>query len=340
MYINVNSIEDVEKALTHIKEKYEKEKEEYKLKLNEAIPKPKKMVDYPKLSDAKYHINGMSYYSLSQSFDGSHYFKIKGIYGDWLQIESMDALNKRKEDLIRIIKQYEEDYNNVYAENLEIKSHNEEVQERVKLFMSEVGIPRSFSHSYYKTNKSRTLTKETKQAGYIEDLNRNVPTYVGSKYDSKGEISRIHSAYDKASFEIKKVEREEEEAKKKENQLRDRIILALKYLPDNKDTDKEELFDAILSKCKYLRLAHYLKMNREDWSDGYDYAEVGLSGFIVETDEDKEIYDTISSIITDYEDVDGRYFRDCKYSYDYLFQKVDNELLHDYNVMKQMVDRY
>ena len=53
----------------------------------------------------------------------------------------------------------------------------------------------------------------------------------------------------------------------------------------------EDILDVILEKDKYLRLAHYLLKNREDWNDGYSYAESGLNGFDVETETDKLIED-------------------------------------------------
>ena len=51
--------------------------------------------------------------------------------------------------------------------------------------------------------------------------------------------------------------------------------------------------------------------------------------------EDQEICDCIYKI-TQYEDVDGRYFRDCEYSYGVLFGKVDNTLLVDYTTVKEL----
>jgi hypothetical protein len=74
-------------------------------------------------------------------------------------------------------------------------------------------------------------------------------------------------------------------------------------------------------------------LNRGDWNDGYSYAKTGLEGFSIETSQDQEIYNCVSDICDDYEDVDGRYFRDCTWSYDVLFGMVAEqqpELYKDY----------
>jgi hypothetical protein len=92
----------------------------------------------------------------------------------------------------------------------------------------------------------------------------------------------------------------------------------------------------LLNKNKYLRLAHFLEANRGDWSEGCDYAETGLNGFTVETDEDREIQKEISALCSDW-DGDGRCFRDCKWNYGALYQKVPPELLADYQKVAGLI---
>jgi hypothetical protein len=52
---------------------------------------------------------------------------------------------------------------------------------------------------------------------------------------------------------------------------------------------------------------------------------------MVETEEDSLIYDSLAPILNN-EDVDGRYFRDNSYGYDYLRTLVPEDLLTDYNI--------
>lgn len=80
-----------------------------------------------------------------------------------------------------------------------------------------------------------------------------------------------------------------------------------------------EVLAAILEKDKYLRLAHWMERNREDWNDGSHYADIGLRTFAVETDQDREVYRDIDGYITDWEG-DGRIFRDCEWNYSRLFE--------------------
>ena len=113
-------------------------------------------------------------------------------------------------------------------------------------------------------------------------------------------------------------------------------MFRVKYTPDEPESDKQEILDAILEKNKYLRLAHYLRMNRGDWTDGYDYAETGLSGFVVETEVDSEIEKDITHHINNW-DGDGRIFRDCEYNYNVIFGMVEDEqLMKDYNSVYEM----
>ena len=87
--------------------------------------------------------------------------------------------------------------------------------------------------------------------------------------------------------------------------------------------------NALLKRCKYMRLAHYLRKNRNDWSDGPDFARQGLDGFSAETPQDQEILRDLCPLVEDW-DGDGRVFRDTKWSYDALFGLVNPDLLADY----------
>ena len=104
-------------------------------------------------------------------------------------------------------------------------------------------------------------------------------------------------------------------------------LLRAKYTPDDAESDKYTILDKILGKDKYLRLAYYLEQNRNDWNDGYNYAETGLDGFTAETDEDKRIVETLQETIRESDYVDGRVFRDSWPTYGDLYGKVEDATL-------------
>jgi len=60
--------------------------------------------------------------------------------------------------------------------NVEAIANNKKVVEKITQIMTDLGIPRQWSRSYFKTANSRKQTTETTTAGYLGDLSRNVPT--------------------------------------------------------------------------------------------------------------------------------------------------------------------
>jgi hypothetical protein len=114
-----------------------------------------------------------------------------------------------------------------------------------------------------------------------------------------------------------------------------RGTLVLKYeLPYEATWDA--ILNELLGKNKYLRLAHYLQLNRGDSSDGYAYASEGLDGFKAESDEDKAIHRDLYGCIEDW-DGDGRVFRDTSWNYDRLFAMVPEKLMADYRIANEQV---
>jgi hypothetical protein len=141
----------------------------------------------------------------------------------------------------------------------------------------------------------------------------------------------VPDTYRKAAMDgIKKWEEELKQAEEKQRRLREseeKKSLVLKLaasmaasygLPVTATSD--EVFEAVLSADKYLNLAYWLQRNRNDWSDGPTYADIGLRSFGtgLETDQDKEVFDAIQGLVTNW-DGDGRCFQDCKWNYGRLF---------------------
>jgi len=209
--------------------------------------------------------------------------------------------------------------------------NNIALSKNVSLMMTNMGIPETYS--VFEWNKRGTKRVEDRRsAGWKLDLAR---VCVCSDYIE--ECERRYSEKIKAIAEYKR-KREAAEAAKKaeeekiENAKKEAKELAMYLVKYNLDATDSwgSVLAVILEKNKYLRLAHYLRKNRGDWSDGPDYAETGMDSFTVETETDKKIAAEISALVSDW-DGDGRVFRDCEYNYDIIFGMVnDAELMKEY----------
>ena len=216
-----------------------------------------------------------------------------------------------------------------HATNVTAIENNKRVIEQVKLIMTNLGIPESRNTYGYATQRARKMTTTTVRAGYLADLAAACPTddsYSTCK-QKLDDFERRVLAYEKSEQEKEAAEKREAEKAREERQ---RLIL-LGALAEKYGCAPEalDIVEAIGQRNKYFRLAYWLQRNRNDWNDGPSYAQTGLCGFTVETEEDQAIYDDIEPRISDW-DGDGRTFRDAHYGYDYLFGKVEPELLTDY----------
>lgn len=210
--------------------------------------------------------------------------------------------------------------------------NNIEIKEGIVKMMEKFGIKTTYTTYEYKSRRSRTQTAVTLSAGFVGDIHRVIPTSDGFTAIEKNHNRFIEQIERWKSDELKKVaaaKQLEEMAERNKEKERRLMKLIVKYnLPAT--STSSDVLDYILSKDKYLYLAYYMEKNRGDWSDGYYYAEEGLSNFTVETELDQKIYDDVKSEIDNW-DGDGRCFRDCEYSYDVIFGYVNPELLSDYH---------
>ena len=130
-------------------------------------------------------------------------------------------------------------------------------------------------------------------------------------------------------------DKEKEEERKKEV-IENKKLLVRLCQTYNIDLDymnsPAQILEEMLKLDQNLRLAHYLIMNRNDWNDGYDYAECGLSGYKTNTEQEKLVYQEVNRLIDNW-DGDGRCFHDSEYGYDFVFGLVDKSLVEDYNTL-------
>jgi len=306
------------------------------------VAERKFLKEYIPYTDKKFDWNLYNSNQYGSNFNKqTEYFFYKG--------SSYNKPNITKEMLEKVLsnfdsttEQWVEDNKGIKSENEEICKHNIEQCDKIRVIMKEFGIRDNYSTFDYKSSRSRKKTETKRSAGYISDLNRICPAdssykvKLGNIKSKRSEIEKYGLAKIKETQELKAKE-EKELVDQKKNQMLS--ALRVKYTPDNYLSSEDDLLEAILSGDKYLNLAHYLSMNRGDWSDGYNYAIYGLSKFHADTELDKLIEQEIGIICAN-EDVDGRYFRDCTYSYDVLFGMANKVLFADYSLCCECVDLF
>lgn len=254
-------------------------------------------------------------------------------------IEEVDTklsslLEKAEVERLKVVAEHEA--------NLPAIENNQKVREKITQIMKDIGIPNNYSTSEFKTQRSRTKTTTTHAAGYIGDLQRNIPV----SDESERMLTLIKSAVDsfkrhadtlKANIRKELQEAEKTEKAKKEVLAKARLQVKYNLTEDFEWSDVLEVLD---NKDKYFKLARAMEETRNDWNDGYGRVQYAISGFQVETEEDKEIFDEIYDLSHDYEDIDGRVFRDCEYNYSFLYGKVSEEILNDYETLKSYYEVY
>jgi hypothetical protein len=216
--------------------------------------------------------------------------------------------------------------------------NNLEVLDNAVKFMTSLGLTTTYGE--YKGSGNRRKYVSLTSPWYSSIL-QQIPTVDGwYSYESAYKI-RMKDMQDKKENIIKQ-QKEKEEKEKREKDTKEKEFelakLKVKYNLDA-EANADDLLDSILSKNKYLCLAHYLELNREDWNDGYDYAQMGIDNFTIDSDLDQKIYNNITSYFDDFSD--GRVFRDCEYNYSFLYgivKEQNQELYNDYKTAFELLN--
>ena len=265
---------------------------------------------------------------------GIHGDDVRGYYQFTYNNENSKSSFEKVINAIEAIDKITED------ENIKVSAINKHTQEVVMKMLKDLGI----SKSRYTYPSGRSKKKDWVASSWVFEISSAFPSYTGNISETKKRMIESFDKLYKADQDKRKAEEQEKntEIQRKESERQLAFLLAKYNLEITCDWDA--LLRSIIGRNKYLYLAHYLEKNREDWNDGYDYAETGLAEFAVETSQDQEIYNEIKSIIDECSDgVDGRYFRDCTWNYDVLFdiaKKDQPELFADYEKVKEHVGDY
>lgn len=265
---------------------------------------------------------------------GSSYYERDPKTIEEVESKLSSLLEKAEVERLKVVAEHEA--------NLPTIENNQKVREKISQIMKDIGIPNNYSTSEFKTQRSRTKTTTTHSAGYLGDLQRNVPV----SDESERMLTLIKSAVDTfkrhadtLKANIRKELQEAEKTEKAKKEILAKARLQVKYNLDE-DFDWSDVLDVLDKKDKYFMLARAMEDTRNDWNDGYGRVQYAISAFEVETEEDKEIFESISELAYESEDIDGRVFRDCEYNYSFLYGKVSEEILNDHETLKSYYEVY
>lgn len=265
---------------------------------------------------------------------GSSYYERDPKTVDEVDTRLTQLLAKAEQERAKVLEEHEA--------NLPAIENNQKVREKITQIMKDIGIPNNYSTSEFKTQRSRTKTTTTHSAGYLGDLQRNVPV----SDESERMLTLIKSAVDTFKRHadtlkgtIRKELQEAEKSEKSKKEILAKARLQVKYNLAE-DFEWSDVLDVLDKKDKYFMLARAMEDTRNDWNDGYGRVQYAISAFEVETEEDKEIFESIHELAYESEDIDGRVFRDCEFNYSFLYGKVSEEILNDYETLKSYYEVY
>lgn len=224
--------------------------------------------------------------------------------------------------------------------NLPAIQNNLKIQQGIVKMMEKFGVKGSWSTYEYKSSRSRSKTEVTHHCSWFSEVNRFIKTndgFSGIESEHKQFLEKV----EKWKIEqTKKLEMKQREIAQQEHAIvKSRTLAQLQVKYGLEPTAEfRDVLDVLLDKNKYLCLAYWLEQNRNDWNDGYSFAQIGLDSFTTETETDELIYKDIQSYIDDW-DGDGRVFRDCEWNYSVLYGMVeDEELMKDFETVQKFID--
>lgn len=265
-------------------------------------------------------------------------FYVRGYYGGSKAPTTLAALSLRKEAVLKEHEKLKQDIEQVHTGNLPALAVNEIIHEKMTLVMQQAGIGTTFSVREVPKGK-RTMQWVTKPAGWVTDLNREVPTSDGfdsAIYSMKNRAESIEQTYKKMAAKLAEEEKKAAAEVKAQTKILELAKLQVKYdLPAT--TDAEGILEHLRGLDKYFNLAYAMEATRNDWNDGFYKVENALASFVVEKDLDKEIEKELQELVIG-EEQDGRIFRDCQYNYGYLYTLANPVIVQDYQKLSQYLE--
>ncbi|WP_176048181.1 hypothetical protein [Burkholderia sp. BCC1644] len=218
----------------------------------------------------------------------------------------------------------------LHEANLEAIERNKGTADRVRAFMEEIGMPKSWSERDTKS-RARFPKNITRDAGWIADIMRFIKTDDGFAF-ATSQYNSLKSRYDEyaaiAARETEQAEQQRQRAEQAERDARKANVelarVVLRYELSDESTWNDVL-DALRGKDQRVDLALAMLATRNDWSEGPYRVRDALYRFTIVTDEDKEIASDVATCLHDFED--GRVFRDTTWGYDRILASVADQQL-------------
>jgi hypothetical protein len=106
--------------------------------------------------------------------------------------------------------------------------------------------------------------------------------------------------------------------------------VVLRYGID-RESDWKDVLEHLRGQHQRANLAVAMMNVRNDWSEGPDEVSNAIDAFTIETDEDKEIANSVLRNLGEGWDGDGRCFRDCSWNYHRIMATLPDQLHQDIN---------
>lgn len=334
----------VENELDKIKGSLEKEMERLQSLADAQVQPPKSLHKYTDHTKSEYKYSRFD--NMWGTFDLTldYYFWRNSSWSK--KVVTQEGLDSALAQFDSAVEKWKSDNLEAYEANQEVIKHNTLQYERVRTIMKTLGVKEMFTRSYFKTSRSRKMTTERTAAKWPSEVRDALPMKCGWE-DVMGKFKKRREQIENFGLKlikeqeekVRKEAAEKERKEKEEKRLKTLAVLGAKY-DLGIEAEPDDIQEAIINQCKYLRLAHFMELNRSDWTDGYSYAEMGLERFNVESPQDQEIYDDVQECIESGEDgdIDGRIFRDTKWNYSVIYGLVDEKLMEDCQVISEYID--
>lgn len=212
----------------------------------------------------------------------------------------------------------------------------------VRTYMESIGMPHLWTEKV-RTGRSMYSKTVTHNAGYLDDISRNLVTEDGYAAATTA-YERLRQTH--REYSLKADQEEAQAAAARERQVeadkaarRANIELATIILRYSLDIDStwDDVLDSLTAKDARLNLAVVMQRCRESWEDGPKPVFRAL--YEPTTDLDREIVKSVRETCEDW-DGDGRCFRDCTWSYTRIYERVtDQQLVTDVQLAMQRVER-
>lgn len=220
-----------------------------------------------------------------------------------------------------------------HEKNIPALEMNRKVHAFMSHIMSEMQMPDGWSETD-RNSRARYPKKIQHRAGWRQDLTQHCAINDGFELatTSYDRLLKEYTEYREQALRADEIEKNqkaaEEQAKLKARRADMELAAILLRYDLPLETDWPDVLDNLRRRDQRLDLAVAMRQVRGDWNDGCGAVESALGRFTIRNDEDKDIANDVLGCTHDFED--GRVFRDTNWSYDRLFDSVqDRQLVAD-----------